>query len=873
MKTSEIRQKFLNYFVANNHRQVSSSPVIGPSNDPTVLWTNSGMIQFKDVFVGREERPYRRATSSQKCLRAGGKHNDLDQVGFTARHHTFFEMLGNFSFGDYFKQEAIHFAWDFLTGSTQEGKLGLPAKDLWVTVFGGEDGVPADEEAIILWTQVGVPPERILKFGKKDNFWQMGDTGPCGPCSEIHFDRGASYPGDDRPNGEGDRVMEIWNLVFMQYNRNDQGALAPLPKPSIDTGMGLERVASVLQKKDSNYDIDLFVPIFKAIWSMSTLPTSERQDPTAKIASQVIADHIRAATFMIADGVIPSNEGRGYVLRKIIRRALRFGKRLGMPSGFFAQLPSSVLQSMQDAYPELSTEIKNIEGVLTRESKQFEQTLLAGLKILESAKLAQKTLSGSDIFKLYDTYGFPLDLVEDWCRERQVHPDLEGFQKELAEQRAKSKVGAKTAVTSKQDLSALMKVAPTTFTGYEHLQENTKVLALLDAKGQGVSSLTGEGSLLVDSTPFYAQGGGQVGDTGTLKFEGGYGTITDTQSPADKRIVHQVHIEGTLKIGDEVHLQVHAERRARIRAHHTATHLLHAALREVLGPHVKQAGSVVDEDRLRFDFTHYAPLDREQIELIESSMNEQSLKGLPACIEEQPIEEALQQGAMALFGEKYGERVRVLTLGDYSVELCGGTHVANTGEIGLIKITQESSVASGIRRVEAVAGVMALKYLQDHDRVLSQLARNSNVSKDQLPSVIANKDQKIQALEQELKKTKLQAASSQEAEDTLTPIKGGTLVFRQVEGVEGQDLRQLMDRFRQRHPQGILLLVSLIDSNQLALVISVSSELPHHAGDLLKIMTPLLNGKGGGKKDLAQGGGTEPSKLLEALEVLKRSLL
>lgn len=872
MKTSEIRQKFLNYFVAHDHRQVSSSPVIGPANDPTVLWTNSGMIQFKDVFIGREERPYRRATSSQKCLRAGGKHNDLDQVGFTARHHTFFEMLGNFSFGDYFKREAIHLAWDFLTGSVQEGKLGLPPKDLWVTVFGGEDGIPADEEAIALWIQVGVLPERILKFGKKDNFWQMGDTGPCGPCSEIHYDRGASYPGDALPNGEGDRVMEIWNLVFMQYNRNDQGAFTPLPKPSIDTGMGLERVASVLQHKDSNYEIDLFEPIFKAIWSMSTLPASEHQEPTAKIASQVIADHIRAATFMIADGVIPSNEGRGYVLRKIIRRALRFGKRLGMPSGFFAQLPPSVLLSMQDAYPELATEINNIEGVLTRESKQFEQTLQAGLKILESAKLTQNILSGTDIFKLYDTYGFPLDLVEDWCRERHVQPDLEGFQKELAEQRVKSKVGAKTTVTSKQDLSALMNVAPTTFTGYEVLQGPAKVLALLDPKGQSVSSLTGKGFLLVDRTPFYAQGGGQVGDTGTLRFEGGYGTIIDTQSPADKRIVHQVQIEGTLKIGEDIHLQVHAERRARIRAHHTATHLLHAALREVLGPHVKQAGSVVDEDRLRFDFTHYAPLDREQIELIESSMNEQSLKGLPAHIEELPIEKALQQGAIALFGEKYGERVRVLTLGDYSVELCGGTHVANTGEIGLIKITQESSVASGIRRVEAVAGIMALKYLQDHDRVLTQLARSTNVSKDQLSSVIAQKDQKIQALEEKLKKTKLQAASDQETEEILTPIQGGALICRQIEGVDGQDLRQLMDRFRQRHPKGILLLTSILSSNQLALVISVSSELPHHAGDLLKIMTPFLKGKGGGKKDLAQGGGTEPSKLPEALGALKQFL-
>lgn len=872
MKTSEIRQKFIQYFVTHGHRVVRSSPVIGPANDPTVLWTNSGMIQFKDVFVGREERPYRRATSSQKCLRAGGKHNDLDQVGFTARHHTFFEMLGNFSFGDYFKQDAIHYAWDFLTGSPQEGKLGLQAKDLWVTVFGGEDGIPADEEAIALWIKAGVKPERILKFGKKDNFWQMGDTGPCGPCSEVHFDRGSSYPGDAQPNGEGDRVMEIWNLVFMQYNRQGPGELTPLPRPSIDTGMGLERIASVLQNKDSNYEIDLFEPIFKAIWTLSTLAPSERHEPTARTASQVIADHIRAATFMIADGVIPSNEGRGYVLRKIIRRALRFGKRLGMPSGFFAQLPGAVLESMHDAYPELATEISTIEGVLSRESKQFEQTLLMGLKILESAPLNQQTLSGFDIFKLYDTYGFPLDLVEDWCRERGVCPDLKGFEKELAEQRTKSKVGAKTMTGSKQDLSALMKVAPTSFTGYERLEGTAHVLALLDAQGRSVPNLTGAGSLLVDTTPFYAQGGGQVGDTGTLTFPGGFGSITDTHSPADQRIVHVVQLEGTLQVGDEIHLQVHAERRARIRAHHTATHLLHAALREVLGPHVKQAGSVVDQDRLRFDFTHYAPLDREQIELIESSMNAQSLKGLPSRIEELPLQDALNQGAMALFGEKYGERVRVLTLGDYSVELCGGTHVANTGEIGLIKITHESSVASGIRRVEAVAGVMALKYLQENDRVLSQLARSANVAKDQLVSVLAHKEERIQGLEQQLKAAKLNAASPSDTDDAVWPFTGGTLIVRQIQGVEGSDLRALMDRFRQKYPQGILLLTSLLGADQLGVVLSVSPELPHHAGELLKGMLPLIQGKGGGKKDLAQGGGTEPHHLPKALEALKRSL-
>ncbi|MDR3672359.1 MAG: alanine--tRNA ligase, partial [Holophaga sp.] len=585
MKTSELRQRFLDFFAARGHRAVPSSSVVGPADDPTVMWTNAGMVQFKDVFLGKEKRDYTRAVTAQKCLRAGGKHNDLDQVGFTARHHTFFEMLGNFSFGDYFKADAIRFAWEFVTGPKSEGNLELDPSRLWVTVYEGGKGVPADTEAEELWLKAGVARDRVVRCGS-DNFWQMGDTGPCGPCSEIHYDRGERYAGDSTPNGEGDRVMEIWNLVFMQYDREANGTMKPLPRPSIDTGMGLERVASILQGVDSNYEIDLFKPIFEAIWKRANVEPALRAETTNRTASQVIADHIRAATFMIYDGVVPSNEGRGYVLRKIIRRALRFGRKLGIEGRFFAELSPSVFQAMGDAYPELEAELSRIMKVLAREEAQFSLTLTAGLKQLEGLDIASGTLPGAEIFKLYDTFGFPVDLVEDWCRERGLVCDLAGFQTELAEQKAKGRQAQKVHdIRLGGDLAALADMRATAFLGYEVTEAQGKVVALFDQDQKRVKELSGPGFVLLDHTPFYAQSGGQVGDTGTLRAEGLVAEVTDCTAPAPRRHLHHVTVSGSrpLREGETVMASVDAERRGRLRAPPTPTHHHHHPHRPELG--------------------------------------------------------------------------------------------------------------------------------------------------------------------------------------------------------------------------------------------------------------------------------------------------
>jgi len=873
MKTSELRQRFLNYFEMNGHRKVASSSVVGPADDPTVMWTNSGMIQFKDVFLAKENRDYTRATTSQKCLRAGGKHNDLDQVGFTARHHTFFEMLGNFSFGDYFKADAIRFAWDLVTGPQSEGKLGIDPFCLWVTVFDGEGGLPPDTEAEELWKAAGVPPERIRRYGKKDNFWQMGDTGPCGPCSEIFYDRGERYLGDAEPNGEGDRVMEIWNLVFMQYVRDAEGNLSPLPKPSIDTGMGLERTASILQGKDSNYEIDLFEPIFKAIWNVAKVKPEDHSEHTNRTASQVIADHIRAATFMTFDGVVPSNEGRGYVLRKIVRRALRFGKKLGIEGIFFADLVPSVVEAMEDAYPELRSEASRISKTLKREEQQFSVTLNAGLKQLEACDVSRGGLAGTDIFKLYDTFGFPVDLVEDWCRERDLPCDLEGFQKALAEQQAKGRAALKSHDQRLSgDFAMLAELAPTEFLGYQTMESDSTVLALFDSSNKRVASLSGEGSILLDRTPFYALGGGQVGDTGVLHFEGGAAEVLDCTTPAPKRSLHTVRVSGALNEGAPVHAVVDPERRARIRAHHTATHLLHAALREVLGTHVKQAGSVVDAERLRFDFTHFAPIEPEQLAEIERLVNEQTLLCKPTHLAEMSIDEALASGAMALFGEKYGDRVRVMSVPGFSVELCGGTHVANTGEIGLVKVTSESAVASGVRRLEAVAGTATLELLQHDEQLLAQLARQANVGRESLGSMITAKDMRITQLERDLKDAKLKAAGGGGGTENVEQVKGFTVVTASVDGLEGNALRELMDQVRTRHQSAVIAMASKVADDKLAMLVSVSAGLNADAGALLKLMAPHIDGRGGGKKDLAQGGGTRPGGIPAAFEALKAAL-
>jgi alanyl-tRNA synthetase len=869
MKTSELRQRFLDYFEKNGHRKVASSSVVGPADDPTVMWTNSGMIQFKDVFLGKERRDYTRATTSQKCLRAGGKHNDLDNVGFTARHHTFFEMLGNFSFGDYFKADAIRFAWDFVV---EDLKLD-PAK-LWVTVFEGADGVPADTEAEELWKAAGVRPDRILRFGKKDNFWQMGDTGPCGPCSEIFYDRGEQVPGDDKPNGEGDRVMEIWNLVFMQYERDAKGQLTPLPKPSIDTGMGLERTASVLQGVDSNYEIDLFAPIFADIYGHSRIPADQLKTGTNRIACQVIADHIRAATFMVFDGVVPSNEGRGYVLRKIIRRALRFGKKLDMrTTGWFSFLVNSVAKAMGDAYPEILPEVPRIRKVLEREDHQFSVTLNAGLKQLESCDIADGVVKGADIFKLYDTFGFPVDLVEDWAKERDLRCDIEGFQASLTEQKAKGRAAMKAHDQRLQgDFAVLADLPATEFIGYQTTESDAKVLALFDILHKRVDRLTSDGYVLLDRTPFYAMGGGQVGDTGRITWaEGGFAEVRDCTAPAAKRYMHNVaFLVGELREGMIIHASVGAERRARIRAHHTATHLLHAALREVLGTHVKQAGSVVDADRLRFDFTHFAPIEPEQLAEIERLVNEQTRHATRTETNEMAIDEALAAGAMALFGEKYGERVRVMAVPGFSVELCGGTHVSNTGEIGLVKVVSESAVASGVRRIEAVAGEAALEWFQKDEAQLTALSRRANASREALGDILGAKDTRIAQLERELKETKIRAASGGGAAETVEQVNGHTLVTASVEGLEGNALRELMDQFRTRHAGAVIALASKVDETKVAVLVAASGAAD--AGALLKAMAPAIDGRGGGKKDLAQGGGTKPDGIPAAFKALKAAL-
>jgi alanyl-tRNA synthetase len=877
MKTNELRQRFLDFFSARGHRVVASSSVVGPADDPTVMWTNAGMVQFKDLFLGKEKRDYTRAATSQKCLRAGGKHNDLDQVGFTARHHTFFEMMGNFSFGDYFKADAVRFAWDLVTGPLDRGGLGLDPARLWVTVFEGAEGIPADTEAEELWMKVGVPRERVLRFGKHDNFWQMGDTGPCGPCSEIHYDRGPQYTGDATPNGEGDRVMEIWNLVFMQYDRDAKGVLTPLPRPSIDTGMGLERVASILQGVDSNYEIDLFQPIFTAIWKRARVEPALRAERANRTASQVIADHVRAATFMIYDGVVPSNEGRGYVLRKIIRRALRFGRKLGIEGLFFADLVPSVFEAMGDAYPELEAELGRIVKVLAREEAQFSLTLSAGLKQLEALDASAGTLPGAEIFRLYDTFGFPADLVEDWCRERGLSCDLAGFQAELAEQKAKSRSAMKVHdMRLAGDFAALADLRATAFLGYEATEAPGKVAALFDGAQKRVKELTGTGYVLLDRTPFYAQSGGQVGDSGLLKADGVVAEVSDCTAPATRRHLHHVTVRGSrpLREGEAVLATVDGERRARIRAHHTATHLLHAALREVLGTHVKQAGSVVDPDRLRFDFTHFAPLEPEQMAEVERLVNEQTLRAHPTSTQVMPIEDALAAGAMALFGEKYGEEVRVVSVPGFSRELCGGTHVANTGEIGLVKIVAEGAVAAGVRRLEAVAGAAALARLQEDEHLLAGLSRQANVGRDKLAGVMAGREARIQALEKELKEARLKAASGGGAAEQVEQAGGLTLVTGAVEGIEGPALREMMDQYRTRHRSAVIALASRVAEDKLALLVSVSADLAGKAdaGALLKAMAPHVDGRGGGKKELAQGGGTRPDGLPAAFAALKAAL-
>ncbi len=858
MKSTEIREKFLKFFESKGHTIVRSSPLV-PGNDPTMLLTNSGMVQFKDVFLGLDTRPYKRATTVQRCVRAGGKHNDLENVGYTARHHTFFEMLGNFSFGDYFKRDAIHFAWELLTKV-----YNLPAEKLTITVYF------EDDEAYGIWAnEIGVPTERIIRIGDNkgaryasDNFWQMADTGPCGPCTEIFYDHGPEIWGGPpgSPEEDGDRFIEIWNLVFMQFNRDEAGVLTPLPKPSIDTGMGLERLAAVLQHVHSNYEIDLFQNLIKA---------AARETGATDLANnslKVIADHIRAASFMIVDGIIPSSEGHGYVLRRIIRRALRHGHKLGQTKPFFYKLVADLDIEMGAAYPELHDAKERVMQTLKAEEERFGETLEHGMKILE-AQLAKdpQNLDGGTAFTLYDTYGFPLDLTADICRERGVKLDEEGFAAAMEQQKKTARAAGKFKMAANVEYSG----EKTTFVGYEALVHNSRVLALYSG-GAPVQELKAgqDGIVVLDTTPFYAESGGQVGDKGLLKAQGGVFEVEDTlKIQAEVFGHHGVLQSGSLKVGDMVDAQVDEVKRARTIRNHSATHLMHKALREVLGSHVQQKGSLVDPDKTRFDFSHNAPLTAEQIAQVEAIVNREILENHATRAQHMSMDDAIKHGAMALFGEKYGDTVRVLDIGS-SKELCGGVHVTRTGDIGLFKIVSESGVAAGIRRVEAVTGEGALALVQSINRKLNEAAGALKTSPDELPSRIAQVQDQVKSLEKEIAalKSKLAAGQGDELVTKAIDVNGIKVLAATMEGADVAGLRETMDKLKDKLGTAAIVLASVLEG-KVSLIAGVTPDATGKvkAGDLVNFVAKQVGGKGGGRPDMAQAGGTDPAALPQAL--------
>ncbi|MCO6055215.1 alanine--tRNA ligase [Pseudomonas sp. MOB-449] len=862
MKSAEIREAFLSFFEEKGHTRVASSSLI-PGNDPTLLFTNAGMNQFKDCFLGLEKRAYTRATTSQKCVRAGGKHNDLENVGYTARHHTFFEMLGNFSFGDYFKRDAIHYAWEFLTGDKW---LKLPKEKLWVTVYA------SDDEAYDIWTQeVGVPHERMVRIGDNkgapyasDNFWAMGDTGPCGPCTEIFFDHGPEIWGGPpgSPEEDGDRYIEIWNNVFMQFNRTADGVMHPLPAPSVDTGMGLERISAVLQHVHSNYEIDLFQSLLKA--SAEAIGCANDGAPSLK----VVADHIRSCGFLIADGVLPSNEGRGYVLRRIIRRACRHGNKLGAKGSFFHQIVAALVGEMGEAFPELKQQQAHIERVLKTEEEQFAKTLEQGLRILEQdlAGLSGTVIPGDVVFKLYDTYGFPMDLTGDIARERGLTLDEEGFEREMDKQRELSRASSAFGM----DYNALVKVdADTDFTGYVCTHGEGKVVALFK-DGQAVELLAEgeEGVLVLDRTPFYAESGGQVGDCGFVAAEGLRFDVRDTTKAGGAFLHHGVVDHGTLRVGAVITAQVDATVRQATALNHSATHLLHAALRQVLGDHVQQKGSLVDSQRLRFDFSHFEAIKPEQLKALEDIVNAEIRKNSEVETEETDIDTAKAKGAMALFGEKYGEQVRVLSMGDFSVELCGGTHVARTGDIGLFKITSEGGVAAGVRRIEAVSGAAALSYLNGAEEQLKEAAGLVKGSRDNLLDKLSALLERNRQLEKELEQLKAKAASAagDDLASSARDVKGVKVLAARLEGLDGDALLALVDQLKNKLGRAVILLGSALEG-KVTLVAGVTQDLTGQlkAGDLMKQAAAAVGGKGGGRPDMARGGGTDAAALEQAL--------
>ena len=864
--TAEIRQAFLDFFHSKGHQVVASSSLV-PHNDPTLLFTNAGMNQFKDVFLGLDKRNYSRATTAQRCVRAGGKHNDLENVGYTARHHTFFEMLGNFSFGDYFKQDAIKYAWELLTG---ENWFALPKEKLWVTVY------ETDDEAFDIWAnEVGVPRERIIRIGDNkgapfasDNFWQMGDTGPCGPCTEIFFDHGdhiwGGPPGS--PEEDGDRYIEIWNIVFMQFNRQADGTMEPLPKPSVDTGMGLERIAAVLQHVNSNYDIDLFRTLIQAVAKVTGATDLSNK------SLRVIADHIRSCAFLIADGVMPSNENRGYVLRRIIRRAVRHGNMLGAKETFFYKLVGPLIDVMGSAGEDLKRQQAQVEQVLKTEEEQFARTLERGLALLdeELAKLSGDTLDGETAFRLYDTYGFPVDLTADVCRERNIKVDEAGFEAAMEEQRRR----AREASGFGADYNAMIRVdSASEFKGYDHLELNGKVTALfVDGKAVDAINAGQEAVVVLDQTPFYAESGGQVGDKGELKGANFSFAVEDTQKYG-QAIGHIGKLAaGSLKVGDAVQADVDEARRARIRLNHSATHLMHAALRQVLGTHVSQKGSLVNDKVLRFDFSHNEAMKPEEIRAVEDLVNTQIRRNLPIETNIMDLEAAKAKGAMALFGEKYDERVRVLSMGDFSTELCGGTHASRTGDIGLFRIISESGTAAGVRRIEAVTGEGAIATVHaDSDR-LSEVAHllkgDSNNLADKVRSVL----ERTRQLEKELQQLKEQAAAQESANlsSKAIDVNGVKLLVSELSGVEPKMLRTMVDDLKNQLGSTIIVLATVVEG-KVSLIAGVSKDVTDRvkAGELIGMVAQQVGGKGGGRPDMAQAGGTDAAALPAALASVK----
>jgi len=858
--SAELRASFLDYFAERGHARVPSSPLI-PANDPTLLFTNAGMVQFKEVFLGRERRPYSRAVSSQRCVRAGGKHNDLENVGYTARHHTFFEMLGNFSFGDYFKREAIEFAWDYLTRV-----LGLPPERLWITVF------TEDDEAAGIWLdEIGVDPARFSRCGAKDNFWSMGDTGPCGPCSEIFYDHGPSIPGGPpgSPDEDGDRYVEIWNLVFMQYNRGADGTLAPLPRPSVDTGMGLERLAAVMQGVHSNYEIDLFVALIGA--AADSTGCADRADHSLR----VIADHIRSTAFLIADGVTPGNEGRGYVLRRIMRRAIRHGYRLGQSAPFFHRLVAPLAAEMGAAYPELVAAQGQVERVIRMEEERFAETLIHGMGLLEEAIArldASRVIPGETVFKLYDTYGFPTDLTADVARERGLGLDMEGFERAMGRQRSQARAASRFGM--EQGL-ALDLQGETEFCGYDFLVERATVVALYR---EGVSRDTldegDEGLVILDLSPFYGESGGQVGDRGWLTAESGRFEVADTQRQGAGILCHLGRVtQGQLSVGDTVEAAVDGERRRATALNHSATHLLHAALRRILGPHVQQKGSLVGPDRLRFDFAHFEPVSREQLLAIERLVNEEIRENHLVETRIMSLEDAKGSGALALFGEKYGDQVRVLRMGDFSTELCGGTHVKAVGDIGLFKIVSEGGIAAGVRRIEAMTGAGALDWVEaDEDRVL-RLAGLLKGGRDDLDDRVAGLLERSRGLERELDqlKTRLASNAGKDLVSQARDIGGIKVLAARLDGVDPKALRETLDQLKDKLGSGVVVLAAESDG-KVSLAAGVTKDLTDRlkAGDLIREVAAQVGGKGGGRPDMAQAGGSDPAGIPAALELVPR---